>query len=305
MEVGLMRRLLVLLVLLFGVSASASQAGMDDRRLPLPDGFQPEGIAIEGAQFYVGSIPSGAIYRGDLGTARGGLLVRGGEGRSAIGIEVERGWVFAAGGETGKAFVYSVRTGNLEAELNLTTEETFVNDVVVTREAAWFTDSLDAVLYRVGLNDSGGPAGQTAVETVRLSGDFRLQEGFNINGIDATPNGKQLVIVQSNTGLLFTVDPSTGETQTIDLDGATVENGDGILLQGRRLYVVRNQDNQIAVVRLARGLREGSIVRRITSSQFDVPTTIAARGRWLYAVNARFGTDPTSETPYWVTRVRK
>ena len=300
-----MRRLLVLLVLLFGVSASASQAGMDDRRLPLPDGFQPEGIAIEGAQFYVGSIPSGAIYRGDLGTARGGLLVRGGEGRSAIGIEVERGWVFAAGGETGKAFVYSVRTGNLEAELNLTTEETFVNDVVVTREAAWFTDSLDAVLYRVGLNDSGGPAGQTAVETVRLSGDFRLQEGFNINGIDATPNGKQLVIVQSNTGLLFTVDPSTGETQTIDLDGATVENGDGILLQGRRLYVVRNQDNQIAVVRLARGLREGSIVRRITSSQFDVPTTIATRGRWLYAVNARFGTDPTSETPYWVTRVRK
>ena len=34
-------------------------------------------------------------------------------------------------------------------------------------------------------------------------------------------------------------------------------NGDGLLLQGRTLYVVQNQDNKIAVVSLAKGLGRG------------------------------------------------
>jgi sugar lactone lactonase YvrE len=298
-----MKRLVVLLVVLLGAWTSAAHAG-NDLRIDLPDGFQPEGIAIEGKEFYVGSIPTGAVYRGSLRTGRGDVLVPGAAGRSAIGIDVAGGWVFAAGGDTGKAFVYSAGTGGLVAELVLTTDPTFVNDVVVTRDAAWFTDSQNAVLYRVSL-DGNDPPTQADVETVDLTGDFQLEEGFNTNGIDATKNGKQLVIVQSNTGLLFTVDPGTGETTTIDLGGATVENGDGILLHGRRLYVVQNRDNRIAVVKLDGRLTRGSITREITSSEFDVPTTIAARGRWLYAVNARFGTDPTPGTPYWVTRVRK
>lgn len=300
-----MKRFVVLLVVLLGAWASAAQAGAgDDLRIALPDGFQPEGIAIDGNQFYVGSIPTGAIYRGSLRTGRGDVLAPGAAGRSAIGIDVARGWIFAAGGGTGTAFVYSARTGDLEAELVLTTAATFVNDVVVTRDAAWFTDSQNAVLYRVAL-DGDDPPTQADVETVDLTGDFQLQDGFNTNGIDATQNGKQLVIVQSNTGLLFTVDPATGESTTIDLGGATVQNGDGVLLLGRRLYVVQNRDNRIAVVKLDGRLTRGDIVRGITSSEFDVPTTIAARGRWLYAVNARFGTEPTSDTPYWITRVRK
>jgi sugar lactone lactonase YvrE len=300
-----MKRVFALLVLLLGLGAAAAQAGSGgDRRIALPNGFQPEGIAIDGDRFYVGSIPTGAIYRGDLRTGRGAVLVPGAEGRSAIGLDVAGGLVFAAGGETGKAFVYSARTGDAVAVLTLTTEATFVNDVVVTRDAAWFTDSQNAVLYRVSLAGDGPPS-QADVRTVNLSGDFELEDGFNTNGIDATRNGKQLVIVQSNTGLLFTVDPATGETTTIDLGGATVRNGDGILLLGRRLYVVQNRDNRIAIVRLDRRLTRGGITGEITSSDFDVPTTIDARGRWLYAVNARFGTDPTSETPYWITRVRK
>ena len=140
---------------------------------------------------------------------------------------------------------------------------------------------------------------------MNLTGDFELEAGFNTNGIDATRDGKRLVIVQSNTGLLFTVDPTTGETRTIDLSGATVRNGDGVLLLGRRLYVVQNRDNRIAIVKLDGRLTRGSIVGAIRSSEFDVPTTIDVRGRWLYAVNARFGTEPTSETPYWITQVRK
>ena len=58
-----------------GAQAGAQEAGPELIRLP--DGFRPEGIAIAGNTFYVGSIPTGAIYRGDLRTGQGAVLVRG------------------------------------------------------------------------------------------------------------------------------------------------------------------------------------------------------------------------------------
>jgi sugar lactone lactonase YvrE len=146
----------------------------------------------------------------------------------------------------------------------------------------------------------------SSVTTVQLTGDYQHVPGaFNVNGIDATPNGKTLVIVQSAAGRLFTVTPS-GVTRAISLAGGeSVPNGDGILLDGRTLYVVQNQLNRIAKINLAPNLRSGRVVTRITSPDFSVPTTIAELGRRLYAVNARFGTPSPSTADYWVTQVRK
>jgi sugar lactone lactonase YvrE len=177
-----------------------------------------------------------------------------------------------------------------------------MNDVAVTKRAAWFTDSNRAVLYKLPLARNGRPA--AAAQVVPLSGDFQLEAGFNLNGIDATPNGKTLVVVQSGTGKLFRV-TAAGVTTEIDLGGATVMNGDGILLLGRTLYVVRNQDNQIAVVQLEKGFASGRLTRTITDPDFDVPTTIGRLGKRLYAVNARFGTTPTPSTEYSVVQVRR
>jgi hypothetical protein len=159
------------------------------------------------------------------------------------------------------------------------------------------------VLYRVGLSASGRPA--TAFTTVSLSGDYVQGAGFNVNGIDATPNGKALVIVQSNTGKLFTVSPS-GVAHAITLaSGESVPNGDGILLDGKTLYVVQNQSNVVAKISLSSNLRSGRVLRRISDPGFDVPTTIAELGSRLYAVNARFGTPPSPSTDYWVTQIAK
>jgi sugar lactone lactonase YvrE len=273
--------------------------------IPLPPGWQPEGIAIgNGTTFYVGSIPTGAIYRGDLRTGRGAPLVQAAAGRAAIGMDFDRGKLFVAGGSTGKGFVYDAKTGALVREVQLASGSgaTFVNDVIATKRAAWFTDSNRAVLYRLPLVKNGRPAG--SAQAVPLTGDFQLVSGFNLNGIDATPNGKTIVVVQSATGKLFRV-TSSGVTREIDLGGATVANGDGILLAGKTLYVVRNSDNVIAVVRLANGLGSGTVTRTITDRDFDVPTTIGRFGSRLYAVNARFGTTPTPTTPYAVVQVRR
>ena len=304
-----MKRVVLLLLTLAAVAAAGTQAASEQTfpaTIRLPDGIQPEGIAIAGTTFYVGSIPTGAVYRGDLrtGSVPSTPLVPGGAGKAAIGVEANRGRLFVAGGGTGKAFVYSATTGAELATYQLTTSATFINDVVVTRNAAWFTDSVNPVLYRVPLGPNGRPGPATGVRTVPYSGDIAYVAGFNVNGIDATPNGKQLVIVQSNTGKLFTVTPA-GVTNEIDLGGGNVLRGDGILLTGKTLYVVQNRDNKIARIALSARLDSGRITGSITDPDFDVPTTIDDHGSRLYAVNARFGTPPTPTTRYDVVQVAK
>ena len=275
--------------------------------IPLPTGFQPEGIDIgNGHTFYVGSIPTGAVFRGDLRTGEGSVLVPAQPGRQAIGVDFADQRLFVAGGPTGRAWVYDARTGETLASYQLAAgPPTFVNDVVVTHDAAWFTESQGAVLYRVPIAPNGALGSQADVEVVPLTGDFTLAPGFNVNGIDATPRGDTLVIVQSNLGRLYTVDAATGEADLIDLSGGDVMMGDGILLDGKTLYVVQNRLNRIAVVKLRPDLTAGTITGHLTDADFDVPTTIAAFGRALYAVNARFGVPEPAEEDFAVVRVER
>jgi sugar lactone lactonase YvrE len=291
----------------FVLAAPLGARGGFPERIELPDNFRPEGIAIgKRGTFYVGSIPTGAIYRGNLKNGQGSVFVPGVAGRAAIGVELSHGRLYVAGGGTGKGFVYDAQTGALVLERQLaadpiTPNSTFVNDVVVARGGAYFTDSRRPFLYRLA------PDG--TVERIPLTGDIVYTPGVNnANGIDTTPNRKTLIIVQSNDpGKLFTVDRRTGVTREIALN-TDVTNGDGILLDGgRTLYVVQNRDNKVAVIRLSRDLSSGTVVSYITDEDgFDVPTTIDEFGHRLYAVNARFRTPPTPpETEYWVAQFRK
>jgi len=275
--------------------------------IPLPNGFRPEGIASgEGSTFYVGSIPTGAVFRGNVKTGEGEVFIPAQEGRQAIGLKFDKrtDLLFVAGGPTGFAYIYDGETGENIADIQLTTETSFINDVVITKNAAYFTDSLRPVLYRVPLEKNGELPDPLTSEEVSLGGDFQFVPGeFNTNGIDATPNGKTLIIVNSELGTLYKVDPETGIATLIDLDSDAVPNGDGILLQGKTLYVVQNQLNQVAVVKLNSKFNAGSIEETITSPSFDVPTTIARFGSRLYVVNARFTTPPTPDTEYQVVQV--
>lgn len=226
----------------------------------------------------------------------------------AIGLSYDRrsNNLFVAGGSTGKAFVYDAETGETAAVYNLTDPGSFVNDVVVTSEAAYFTDSFRASLYRVPLGSAGQLSDQSAAEEIELGCGFEfIPDAFNANGIDAPPNEEYLIIVNSTSGLLYRVDPASGRSDRIDLGGETLTAGDGILLDGKTLYVVRNRLNEIAVVRLESGAARGEVVRTITDPDFDVPTTIAECGSALYAVNARFGIEDPENAEYNVVRVPK
>jgi outer membrane protein assembly factor BamB len=272
--------------------------------IQLPRGFQPEGIEVgRGTTFYVGSVANGAIYRGNLRTGAGSILVPGQSGRAATGIELDRfNRLFVAGAGTGDAHVYNARTGALIRTYDFGGGDTFINDVVVTPTAAYFTDSRKAVLYVVPIGN-GGALGN--FRTLPLTGDFTPAGGFNLNGIDATANGKTLIAVQSNNGKLFRIDPQTGVTRLISLGTESVPNGDGILLTGKTLYVVQNQLNRVAVIALSPDLASGRVVTRLADPDFAVPTTIDDHGRRLYAVNARFGIANPSTAEFQVVQLSK
>jgi hypothetical protein len=210
-----------------------------------------------------------------------------------------RSRLWVAGGPAGIGYVFDADTGDPLDVIPLAPsgEPTFVNDVVVTGDAAWFTDSFRGVIYRVDLGDG-------VISEVDLTALAPPQANvFRLNGIDATPNGKTLVAVNSTDGELYRIDASTEAVSTIDLGEASVGSGDGILLVGRTLYVVRNFLNLVAVIELAPNLASGTLVDEVTSADFDVPTTVARFGSSLYLVNARFGTTDEPPIPYWVTRL--
>ncbi|MGH2401074.1 MAG: SMP-30/gluconolactonase/LRE family protein [Candidatus Limnocylindria bacterium] len=292
-----MRRISILLALMIGMALpAATTAAPFPDRIELPDTFAPEGIAVgSGATFYTGSLAGQGIWRGDLRSGDGDFLVD--EGGPFVGMKVDafdRLWV--AGGPAGNGYVFDAGTGDLLSVFQLAPagEPTFVNDVVVTGDAAWFTDSFRGVVYRVDL-------GTNAITEVDLTALAPAEAGvFRLNGIDATPNGKTLVVVNSTAGELYRIDAATLDVSTIDMGGASVA-GDGILLAGHTLYAVRNQDH-VAVIDLAPDLSSGTIVEQLTGD-LDIPTTVARFGSSLYVVNARFGTDDEPPVPYWVTRL--
>jgi hypothetical protein len=290
----MLRKALPITVLVLAMLGPAAPAGSGAQSsIALPDEFRPEGIASgKGDSFYVGSVPLGAVFKGSYRTGEGEVLVPPHTGRSHTGLKVDTGFhrLFVSGADSKAIYVYDSRTGADVASYPLP-DAGFINDVVLTRDAAYFTDSLVPQLYRVAIGRRGK---LSPPERVPLSGDLQFVDGFNANGIETAPGGRGLIVVQTNLGKLFRVDPGSGDTREIALD-QPVTNGDGILRRGHTLYVVQNQDNRVAVVKLDGRLRSGRVRGFLTDPRLDVPTTIAPFRNSIYAVNARFDRPDVSD----------
>lgn len=288
------------------MAGSVAAAGPNfPTRVDLPDGWSPEGIAAgTGTTFYAGSLASGAIWAGDLRTGTGSILVNAEPGAVAVGLayEAARDRLWVAGGPNGQVRAYDASSGEI-LEVYSFAGAGFINDLVVTRDAVYATESFAPVLYVIPLGAGGALPDPADAETLALTGDFTFVPGaFNANGIVAARGW--LIVAMSAAGELLRVDPATGEASVIDLGGGSAASGDGLVLQGGTLYVVQNFFNQVAVFRLGAGLASVSQVDTLTSDGFDIPTTAVFRAGRLWAVNARFTTPPTSDTEYWVTGLR-
>ena len=127
------------------------------------------------SSFYVGSTTDGTIYRGALaGTAATPFLPGGQDGRtSAVGLKVADGYLFVAGGATGRFFVYDLDSGELVGSFPVDPADrrgpTFLNDVAVAPDGSvYITDSLRPVLYRIGPDDYATDGVETLAGLPRL-----------------------------------------------------------------------------------------------------------------------------------------
>lgn len=311
-----------------GVTAASAHHGGHDGpdRIDLPDGWQPEGVTTDGHALYAGSLVNGAIFKADPRSGKGEVLAEGRDGWSAVGIDYDkrRDLIWAAGGATNKIRAYDADTGKVVATYDFpSATPRFLNDLVVTDKGVFATDSSNQELAVVPFQKHGGhghgkhgrhhdgrhhdrdghqslpPA--SAAKVLPLTGDVVYQAGFNFNGIAV--DHEFLLAVQSNTGELFKINPCNGRTDQVDLGGATVVNGDGLEVDNHTAYVVRNQNNLVAVVDLDRHATSGEVVDEITDAGLDVPASATIVRGSLWVVNARFNTPPTADTPYWLTRL--
>jgi sugar lactone lactonase YvrE len=328
--VGLVAALFVLMAF------SASRGGADEppeffdlptetclpSSLQTTDACYPEGIAAdnESGNFYVSSFSNGSIYSGNVNSSDVPLevfLPGGQDGRTrAIGLKLDdEGRLYIAGGDTGKVFIYD--TANKELVRSFDAQGAgFLNDLAINPKTGdvYITDSFQPVIWRVPAGEvKDDPAEGKLDRWLPLTGTLITYEpGFNLNGIVATPNGRYLLTVQSNTGNLYRIDTETQQISLVEgLGKGTLGGGDGLVLKGHTLYVIRNQ-GFVTEISLGQKFESGQVegdtpVPSPTNEvDGDFPTTGALVSGRLLVVNSQFdeggpagGADP--ERPFTVS----
>ncbi len=288
---------------------SMAQLAPDREAFELPgDNTYPEGVAYaeDIGAFFVSGAGSGAIYRVDVATGEVTTVLEPGRAQfTTIGLAVDGDTLWVAGGMSGEllrfddigAETFESGAGPSASFMAPYAESTFLNDVVVGPDGTvYVTDSRQPFLFHL-------PPGET--EFVPFVGfvDTPLEytEGFNANGIVMSEDGSTLLVIQANVGRLFRIDVETEEVTEVDLGGTTLPGGDGMVLDGRTLYVVQNGADQISVVELGEDLSTGTVERTITDDRLASSATAALVGDRLLVTNAQFAAMQTGpELPFEV-----
>ena len=296
--------LLSLCLLPAAAAPAIASHGVDDGpdQIALPIGWQPEGVTTNGKMVFSGSLATGSILEANPRTGETRVLPESATGKPAVGLDFDkrRNVIWVAGGPSGEVRAQDAKTGELLATFTTPTVATgrFINDLVVTRDAVYATDSFNQELVVVPLERRNALPASGPAQLLPLTGDISFVPGeFNANGIVETRDG--LVVGQSNAGLLFRVDKATGEATTIE--GVSVPGADGIEPDHRTLYVTGN--GVVTVVELARDSLSGEVVDTLTSPLLDVPATSALVHHSLWVANARFGIPDPANAPFFLTRI--
>ena len=316
--------------------------------IPVLEGAPPEGFTIgKGTTAYNGSI-DGSIYKVDLRTGIGELFVAAEPGFDAesvfagecykLGMRVDKrsNYLFVAGCREGNVYVFDADSGEEMMQYQLTPQyESVINDIAITKKAAYFTDYSSPAIFSLPLSKNGSiPDNTDAATRIPLTGDFENGDnllGVFANGIVATPDGETLIVGNSGTSKLFRVDPTTGHADEIivdpplnglvqtgvDGDGNPILDGaflDALVMRDGVLYVLGSgfntpEDDGVFVVVLSDDLLTGINMGTITDPDTDFLASGALHGDSLYLNNARYFSfpgclpDPDGCTQYWITKV--
>jgi sugar lactone lactonase YvrE len=276
--------------------ATADRQQDEDRRsvIVLPGAKGAEGItAGEGSTLYAGDLVTGDIFRGDIRKGTATKFIDVPNGRMAVGMKADtrNDLLFVAGGPAGTAYVYDTDDRKTVKTYQLTTKEAFINDVALTDDGAWFTNSRRGELYFIPVDDDGDLG---TVRTLALKGPAAdTSKQFNLNGIAYSRDARRLVVAHTGNQALYTVSPRTGAST--EITGVKVPNVDGVLVKGDTVWAVQNMSNQISRLRVNFHESTAKLREVITSAHFNIPTTAALFDDTLAAVNAKFGV-PNAKT---------
>jgi hypothetical protein len=307
-EIAMTKLLMTGIALLSVAPLSAAAAtGFRSHSLPDPAAF-PESIGADphtGA-FFTDSLIDGAVYRGTLEAPEASVfLPAGSDGRTNVaGVKVDdESRIWLADAFKGRVLVYNESGQLLHTFVLAGTGNPTVNDIAFSRGVAYVTDSSRPFLYRIDMKDAATP-GTTQVEPwLDVSGSVSYTTGegpfgVNLNGIVAAPDGRTLLAVQTNTGILFRIDVASGQISRVDVQGAELLFGDGLLRDGSDLYIARNAANQILRMRLGPGWHSAGAVSTFTAAQLAFPTALAEiRGR-LLVTNSQLNAGSTPTLPF-------
>ena len=278
--------------------------GLSVRDYALPGPVdRPEGVAYDAKKgvIYTGSAQNGTIYAVN---AQSGAVTKFQEGGAygrqvALGLKVDpQGRLWIAGGAQGTVSILTPDGMTLAVLETPKSPRPYINDLVLAPDGnVYVTDSSRPVIFRVD-------KALKLTAWLDLAGTpIKYGPGVNLNGIVATPDGKYLLAMQLNTGELWRIDLKTKAVKKV-MDGLV--NGDGLLLDGRTLYVARNKDQVVAKVSLSADYGSGQLVAQEPLNGLRFPATLAKVGNDLVVTQAqldRIGGTP--ETPFKLTRFAK
>ncbi len=258
----------------------------------------PEGVAYDAARgvIYTGSAVNGAISRVNLKTSASETVVAGGVLVPAdstlfptiLGMKLDasnRLWV--AGGRLGRMFVIDAATGRVLKQVEVPNPAgSLINDVALIGTTGYFTDTRAPTLWR--LEARGAQIGDLEPWLSFEKTVLEYNTQANLNGIVATPDGQSLITVQMGKGLLFRIDVKTKAVSAIDLAGADLTGTDGLVLDGRTLYAVRQPAEEIATVELSADWTRGTVTSRFKDAALAQPATAAKVDTRLLVVNTQF-----------------
>ena len=308
-----MTRLLVAALTLLAaaplVAASADADGIRSHQLPGATAF-PESIGVDprtGA-FFTGSLIDGTVYRGTLDApAAEVLLPAGSDGRTSVaGVKVDnQSRIWVADAFNGRVLVYDTTARLLHTFQLAGPGAPTVNDIAFASDTAYITDSARPFLYRVDTHAADTPGTTTVEPWLDVSPEITYSTGagpfgVNLNGIAASPNGKTLLAVQTNTGTLFRIDVASGEITHVQVDGAQLLFGDGLLRVGDDLYVARNAANEIVRLKLAAGWYSATALSTLTNTGLAFPTALAKLHGRLLITNAQLNAGSSPTLPFTV-----
>ncbi len=286
---------------------SGATGSSGDREIVVPgERVFPEGVAIDDStgEIYVGSTEDGTVFKAGLEDSEAEVFLAGGQdGRTAVtGLAVDEERLFVAGRDTGLVFVYDTNTGELIADYDAAGgQRSLINDIAVSDDAAYVTDSFRPVLYRIPI-DEGAPGELEEWADVANSAIPFDDEDFNLNGIAITNDGRAVYTVHYASGDLFRIDTNTAAIEPVDLAGESLPEGDGLELEGSTLTAITA--NGLMTINLDETGLAGTVASQQALDDLRYPTTLALTDEDYVIVNSQLnmsGDDNKPSTPFTLT----